>query len=85
MVWKVIRCHSRANLVQETGDIKDLDKAGLFEEVKDRLDAPGTSISGGQQQRLCIARTIAVGRENRHVRAEIIRLETSLQSYKKRV
>ena len=42
---------------------KSLDKAGLFEEVKDRLDAPGTSISGGQQQRLCIARTIAVSPE----------------------
>jgi phosphate transport system ATP-binding protein len=37
-----------------------LKRAGLFEEVKDRLDAPGTSLSGGQQQRLCIARAIAV-------------------------
>jgi phosphate transport system ATP-binding protein len=37
-----------------------LTKAGLFNEVKDRLDAPGTSLSGGQQQRLCIARTIAI-------------------------
>jgi phosphate transport system ATP-binding protein len=33
---------------------------GLWNEVKDRLNAPGTSLSGGQQQRLCIARTIAV-------------------------
>ena len=40
-----------------------LEKAGLLNEVKDRLDAPGTSISGGQQQRLCIARTIAVSPE----------------------
>ena len=40
-----------------------LEKAGLFNEVKDRLDAPGTSLSGGQQQRLCIARTIAVSPE----------------------
>lgn len=39
---------------------RSLIKAGLFNEVKDRLDAPGTSLSGGQQQRLCIARTIAV-------------------------
>ena len=37
-----------------------LTKAGLFNEVKDRLDAPGTSLSGGQQQRLCIARTISI-------------------------
>ncbi|MCF6193500.1 MAG: phosphate ABC transporter ATP-binding protein PstB [Kangiellaceae bacterium] len=43
--------------------ITSLQKAGLFEEVKDRLDAPGTSLSGGQQQRLCIARTIAVSPE----------------------
>lgn len=37
-----------------------LERAGLLEEVRDRLDAPGTSLSGGQQQRLCIARAIAV-------------------------
>lgn len=37
-----------------------LEKAGLIDEVRDRLDAPGTSLSGGQQQRLCIARAIAV-------------------------
>lgn len=28
--------------------------------MRDRLDDPGTSLSGGLQQRLCIARTIAV-------------------------
>ncbi|MCG6117153.1 MAG: phosphate ABC transporter ATP-binding protein PstB [Aquimonas sp.] len=33
--------------------------AALWDEVKDRLDAPGTSLSGGQQQRLCIARALA--------------------------
>jgi phosphate transport system ATP-binding protein len=37
-----------------------LEKTGLLEEVRDRLDATGTSLSGGQQQRLCIARAIAV-------------------------
>jgi len=37
-----------------------LKSAGIWEEVKDKLQAPGTSLSGGQQQRLCIARTIAV-------------------------
>jgi phosphate transport system ATP-binding protein len=37
-----------------------LRQAALWEEVKDRLDAPGTSLSGGQQQRLCIARALAV-------------------------
>lgn len=43
--------------------IDSLKKAGLYDEVKDRLDAPGTSLSGGQQQRLCIARSIAVSPE----------------------
>lgn len=40
-----------------------LRRAGLWDEVKDRLDAPGTSLSGGQQQRLCIARAISVSPE----------------------
>lgn len=40
-----------------------LQKAGLWNEVKDRLDQPGTGMSGGQQQRLCIARAIAVSPE----------------------
>jgi phosphate transport system ATP-binding protein len=37
-----------------------LEKATLWDEVKDELKKPGTSISGGQQQRLCIARAIAL-------------------------
>jgi phosphate transport system ATP-binding protein len=37
-----------------------LRNAGLWEEVKDRLDASALGMSGGQQQRLCIARAIAV-------------------------
>ena len=37
-----------------------LRKAALWDEVKDKLHQSGLSISGGQQQRLCIARTIAV-------------------------
>ena len=37
-----------------------LRSAGIWDEVKEKLQAPGTSLSGGQQQRLCIARTIAV-------------------------
>ena len=40
--------------------MESLEQARLFDEVKDRLNAPGTSLSGGQQQRLCIARAIAV-------------------------
>ena len=40
-----------------------LTQAGLWNEMKDRLGEPGTSISGGQQQRLCIARAIAINPE----------------------
>ena len=39
---------------------KSLRRAGLWDEVKDRLNAPGVGLSGGQQQRLVIARTVAV-------------------------
>jgi phosphate transport system ATP-binding protein len=42
---------------------KSLRSAGLWDEIKDRLHEPGTSISGGQQQRLCIARAIATNPE----------------------
>jgi len=38
----------------------NLEKAFLWDEVKDKLENSGASISGGQQQRLCIARALAV-------------------------
>jgi len=46
------------------GNVRDkveeaLRRAALWDEVKDKLSASGLSISGGQQQRLCIARAIA--------------------------
>jgi len=37
--------------------------AGLWDEVKDRLDKSALAMSGGQQQRLCIARAIAADPE----------------------
>ncbi|MDZ7802590.1 phosphate ABC transporter ATP-binding protein PstB [Thiohalophilus sp.] len=37
-----------------------LRQAALWDEVKDQLHHPALSISGGQQQRLCIARALAV-------------------------
>ncbi|HPP54596.1 MAG TPA: phosphate ABC transporter ATP-binding protein PstB [Thermoguttaceae bacterium] len=39
---------------------RSLRRAGLWEEVKDRLHESALGLSGGQHQRLCIARAIAV-------------------------
>ncbi|MCK8817771.1 phosphate ABC transporter ATP-binding protein PstB [Natroniella sulfidigena] len=39
---------------------QSLRDAALWDEVKDRLDRSALGISGGQQQRLCIARALAV-------------------------
>ena len=50
--------HSKSKL----NDIveRSLRRAALWDEVKNRLHMSGLSLSGGQAQRLCIARTIAV-------------------------
>ena len=42
---------------------KSLIRAGLWDEVKDRLRESALQLSGGQMQRLCIARAIAVNPE----------------------
>ncbi len=39
---------------------RELTNVGLWDEVKDKLDHSGLSLSGGQAQRLCIARALAV-------------------------
>jgi phosphate transport system ATP-binding protein len=39
---------------------RELRAAGLWDEVKDRLHAPAARLSVGQQQRLCLARGLAV-------------------------
>ncbi|GEN50017.1 phosphate ABC transporter ATP-binding protein PstB [Alkalibacterium pelagium] len=39
---------------------KSLKQAAIWDEVKDHLDRNALSISGGQQQRICIARALAV-------------------------
>lgn len=54
--------------VLDKGNGRNLDKivqrylqaAGLWDEVQDRLDAPAVGLSTGQQQRLCLARALAV-------------------------
>jgi phosphate transport system ATP-binding protein len=51
-----IRDKHRLNEIVE----HSLRQAALWDEVKNRLGISGLSLSGGQAQRLCIARTIAV-------------------------
>lgn len=51
-------------LFRSRGEIADwveqcLREANLWDELKDRLREPGTSLSGGQMQRLCIARALS--------------------------
>jgi len=60
-----VRLHGLASSKKDLDQIVEtsLQKAGLWDEVKDRLSAPGMSLSGGQQQRLVIARAIAVSPE----------------------
>ena len=50
----------RDRRVLEDAVEKSLQRAGLWEEVKDRLHQSALGLSGGQHQRLCIARAIAV-------------------------
>jgi len=51
----------KADLDEVVSD--SLKKAGLWNEVQDRLHKPAAELSRGQQQRLCIARAIAIGPE----------------------
>ena len=51
--WKVDR-RAMDELVE-----RNLRRAALWDEVKDRLGRSGGALSGGQQQRLCIARALA--------------------------
>ena len=64
-----IRLHERVSRSEMDGRVEDaLRRVALWAEVTDRLQASATAMSGGQQQRLCIARTIAT-------RPEIILLD----------
>jgi len=50
--------HSRKKLNEIVEE--QLKAVGLWDEVKDRLNAPANKLSIGQQQRLCLARGLAV-------------------------
>jgi phosphate transport system ATP-binding protein len=55
----------RINGIHNKGKLNEivehsLRQAALWDEVKDRLNKSGLGLSGGQAQRLCIARTLAV-------------------------
>jgi phosphate transport system ATP-binding protein len=58
---KLVGIRDRA-LLDEVAE-RSLRQAALWDEVKDRLRAPASGISGGQQQRLSIARALAVEAE----------------------
>ena len=54
--------------------VDSLERAGLWDEVRDKLRASAMSLSGGQQQRLCFARVLAV-------RPEVILLDGLAPAY----
>src|SRR5947209_9001942 len=56
-----IRLYGKISKSEMDGRVEKALRGGaLWNEVKDKLNASGLSLSGCQQQRLCIARTIAV-------------------------
>jgi phosphate transport system ATP-binding protein len=56
-----VRLHERLNRAAMDERVEwSLRKAAIWDEAKDRLNQSALGMSGGQQQRLCIARTIAI-------------------------
>jgi phosphate transport system ATP-binding protein len=56
-----VKLHERLSKAEMDERVEwSLTRAALWTEVKDRLSSSAMGMSGGQQQRLCIARTIAV-------------------------
>jgi len=56
-----LRIHSMCKKRELDGKVRHyLESAGLWTEVKDRLHAPASGLSIGQQQRLCLARGLAI-------------------------
>jgi phosphate transport system ATP-binding protein len=54
------RIHGRGRGDLDTLVRSRLEAVGLWDEIADRLKAPAARLSVGQQQRLCLARTLAV-------------------------
>jgi phosphate transport system ATP-binding protein len=54
-LYGIHRRHELDDIVE-----RSLRQAALWDEVKDKLSQSGLAMSGGQQQRLCIARALAV-------------------------
>ena len=56
-----LRCHGMKERRELSRRVEEaLLRAALWDEVKDRLDSSALGLSGGQAQRLCIARALAV-------------------------
>lgn len=55
-----LKGHGLSRKQQRERAEESLQQAGLWDEVKDRLNQPAYQLSGGQKQRLCIARALAV-------------------------
>jgi phosphate transport system ATP-binding protein len=64
-IWENVAYGCRLQGISRRADLdaiieRSLRSAALWDEVKDRLDSNALSMSGGQQQRLCIARAVAL-------------------------
>ncbi len=67
-IWENVAYGPRITGVKKRAELdevveRSLRRAALWDEVKDRLKEPAMGMSGGQQQRLCIARAIATDPE----------------------
>jgi phosphate transport system ATP-binding protein len=58
---KIIKGRSKQEMTEIA--VQSMQRAGIWNEVKDKLTHSGRELSGGQAQRLCIARAIAINPE----------------------